>query len=128
MTKTIGTRAREDGRQWTHAKARSVLEACAASGLSMRAFAEREGLKARRLYRWSKQLGIVGREGRRRRSKPTGSPAFVPLVLKSAPIASRSEVVIRVGGLTTLEIDNVASVSPAWIAAIMLELERAACS
>jgi hypothetical protein len=130
MTKTLGeTRGREDGKHWTRAKARSVLEACATSGLSMRAFAEREGLEPRRLYRWSKRLGIAVADRRRRRAPQRTAPAFVPLVPKSDSHAAKgSGAVIRHGASTTLEIENVANVSPAWVAAIMLELERAACS
>ncbi|MBX3198270.1 MAG: hypothetical protein KF894_09005 [Labilithrix sp.] len=128
MTNTLGgPRGREDGKRWTQAKARSVLEACAASGLSVRSFAEREGLEPHRLYRWSKRLGIVVRARRRtREAQTTQAPAFVPLVLKRG--AARSAVVIRHGESTTLEIDDATGVSPAWVAAIMIELERAACS
>lgn len=130
MTKTLGgTRGRGDGKHWTHAKARSVIDACAASGLSMRAFAQREGIEPRRLYRWSKRLGVAVPDRRRGRSKPASAPVFVPLVPKADSFAATGSVaVLRHGESTTLEIENVANMSPAWVAAIMLELERATCS
>ena len=43
-------------RRWSVADARSVLEAQARSGLSIRRFAEREGLDEQRLQRWSRRL------------------------------------------------------------------------
>ena len=43
-------------RRWSVADARSVLEAQARSGLSMREFAEREGVDEQRLQRWSRRL------------------------------------------------------------------------
>jgi transposase-like protein len=43
-------------RRWTVTDARSALAALAASGLSPRAFARREGLEVQRLYRWRRQL------------------------------------------------------------------------
>jgi transposase-like protein len=39
-------------RRWTIDEARAALEAQSASGLSVRAFAQREGLDAQRLFRW----------------------------------------------------------------------------
>jgi transposase-like protein len=39
-------------RRWTIDEARAALEAQSASGLSVRAFALREGLDAQRLFRW----------------------------------------------------------------------------
>ena len=43
-------------RRWTMAEARAALEACTASGLSVRAFALREGLDVQRLFRWRRRL------------------------------------------------------------------------
>jgi hypothetical protein len=39
----------------------------------------------------------------------------------------KAVVAIRVDGSTTMEIDP-STVSPAWVAAMMIELARAACS
>jgi hypothetical protein len=43
-------------RRWTIEEARSAIEAHKASGLSMRAFAQREGLDAQRLFRWGRRI------------------------------------------------------------------------
>ena len=44
-------------RRWTSKYAKKVLEAQVDSGLTVNAFAVREGLSARRLYWWRGQLG-----------------------------------------------------------------------
>ena len=49
-------------RRWTVADARSALAALAASGLSVGAFARREGLDRERLYRWRRRLSAERRE------------------------------------------------------------------
>jgi hypothetical protein len=54
----------------------------------------------------------------------------VPVVVKkrSTSAPATAAIVIRRGGSTTMEIDATASVSAAWVAAVMIELERAGCS
>src|ERR1700733_14663656 len=43
-------------RRWRVPEARAVLDALAASGLSVSAFAEQEGLNEERLYRWRRRF------------------------------------------------------------------------
>jgi transposase-like protein len=43
-------------RRWRVPEARAVLDALAASGLSVSAFAEQEGLDEERLYRWRRRF------------------------------------------------------------------------
>jgi transposase len=43
-------------RRWTEAEARTVLAAQGASGLSVAAFAAREGIDTQRLYSWRRRL------------------------------------------------------------------------
>lgn len=59
MTKTRAENAapRRRRRRWTSKEAKKVLEAQVESGLTVHAFAVREGLSARRLYWWRRQLG-----------------------------------------------------------------------
>jgi len=80
--------------RWTVVEARDALAAQAASGLSMAAFAAREGLKVERLKRWRRELGDVGAvaaaptafvEVRRR------SPEPVAVVLRSGRVLRVSE-------------------------------------
>jgi len=112
---------------WTQTEARRALDAWEASGLSVRAFALREGLLPQRLYRWAKHLG------RRPESRgPRGPVArFVPAVVKVATVverAPRARVVVRCGARAVMELADASAVSPAWVAAVMAELERASCS
>lgn len=48
-------------RRWKIADARAALAALSASGLSLDAFASREGLKVERLRRWRHRVGDHGR-------------------------------------------------------------------
>jgi len=78
------------GGRWTERDAAAVLTALDASGLSVYAFATREGLDADRLYRWRARLS-----GSRRRR----SPAFVeikPAATSPIEVLLRSGLVLRV--------------------------------
>jgi transposase-like protein len=57
-------------RRWTIADARAALADLDTCGLSLAAFAKREGLVAERLYRWRRRLGAG-------RTKIASAPAFV---------------------------------------------------
>jgi len=58
MTKTrAGNTKARHRRRWTPKEAKKVLEAQVESGLTVSAFAAREGLSAQRLFRWRRQLG-----------------------------------------------------------------------
>lgn len=74
-------------RRWTIADARAALSALDASGLSLAAFAKREGLVAERLYRWRRRLWAE-------RSKIAAAPAFVEVRPRTP---STVEVVLRSG-------------------------------
>jgi DNA-binding transcriptional regulator YiaG len=51
--------ATTSGRHWRTADAEAVLQRLDASGLSIRAFARREGLNVQRLYRWESRSYLV---------------------------------------------------------------------
>jgi transposase-like protein len=68
--------------RWTPDDARAALTAYADSGLSVAAFAEREGLDPQRLYSW------------RRRFASDTAPAFVEVKTNAA---ERIEIVLRSG-------------------------------
>jgi transposase-like protein len=83
-------------RRWTSKEAKKVLEAQAESGLTVSAFAAREGLSAHRLFRWRRYFGAST-------PKP---PAFEEIVaVKAAPLLAdpalsadtRLEIVLRSG-------------------------------
>ena len=79
MAKTRAGNAatRRHRRRWTSKEAKKVLEAQVESGMTVSAFAAREGLCAHRLYRWRRQLGASA-------PKP---PTFEELVpSKAAPL------------------------------------------
>ena len=81
-----------DGPRWTSSEARAALSALSSSGLSVAAFAEREGLDAQRLYRWRRRFSGA-------RGSVQGAPAFVeirPSRLEPVEIVLRSGRVLRV--------------------------------
>lgn len=79
-------------RRWTEDDARTVLAAQEASGLSVTAFAAREGLDPQRLYFWRRRLGSS--------AEASEAPTFIevrPAARRElVEIALRSGHVIRV--------------------------------
>ena|SRR5215207_3831624 len=93
-------------RRWSEAEARDALDALARSGLSLRAFALREGLKHERLFRWRRrfQRTTNGRSPK----KPVafvevrhGHPERIEVVLRSGRVLRCAEE-IAVGTLRRL--------------------------
>lgn len=63
-------------RHWTIAEARSVIAALAASGLSLTAFARREGVHTERLRRWRHRLTA---DDRRRTPRAAPAPELIEI-------------------------------------------------
>ena len=84
-------------RRWTTADARAALDAQARSGLSVQAFAAREGLDAQRLLRWERRLTAKPASSAARKMSPTfveiagSSSASVEIVLRSGRLLRVSE-------------------------------------
>lgn len=105
MAKTrVGNAAtrRHRRRRWTSKEAKKVLEAQVESGLTVNGFAVREGLSARRLYRWRRQLGASApRPPTFEEIEPSKGVALVGEPALSAgnrfEIEMRSGVIVRVG-------------------------------
>lgn len=72
-------------RRWTDADAQTVLAALDASGLSVSAFASREGLDVQRLYFWRRRFETSPKEA-------TPAVAFVEVRHR---VTERVEVVLR---------------------------------
>jgi transposase len=91
MPKSSPTRSYCTSRRWTEEEARAALAALAASGLSIREFASREGLDTQRLYTWRRKLGRSVAVA----TMPTPPPpAFVEL---GAGRPERIDVLLRSG-------------------------------
>ena len=80
--------------RWTVAGARATLRALAASGLTVRAYARREGLDEERLYRWRRRFAAesVSHGG----EAPSATPAIIEF-RPSLPRAERIEIVLSSG-------------------------------
>jgi hypothetical protein len=101
-------------RRWTVADARAALAALAASGLSARAFAIREGLDPQRLRRWAHDLDTV--------AEPEPTVALPPKFVEVRPrVAEPVEVVLRSGRVLRVA----ESIDTAALVRLVEALERA---
>ena len=75
-------------RRWTKTDAEAVLAALDASGLTVSAFARREGLDEQRLYWWRRQLGSAA---------PASAPVAPSFVEITARPLAHVEIVLRSG-------------------------------
>ena len=81
--------------RWTREQARAVLEKHASSGLTVREFAEREGLETARLYRWRERVGVSA--GQQLAASARSTPERAAFVEVRARRPSRIELVLRTG-------------------------------
>ena len=81
--------------RWTREQARAVLEKHASSGLTVREFAEREGLESARLYRWRERLGVGSNQ--HLAASAASMPERAAFVEVRAQRPSRIELVLRTG-------------------------------
>ena len=82
-------------RYWNQAKAERELSAWRRSGLSMAAYAGREGMQVQRLRRWRRRLEDSGAERCLERSVSTGSFLPVRIVDSMGVSAGAFEVVLE---------------------------------
>src|SRR6185436_4852614 len=83
-------------RRWRVPEARAALDALAASGLSVSAFAEREGLDEERLYRWRRRFAREGK-AEAHAVTPPATPAIIEL-RPSANLGTRRSIVSYLEG------------------------------
>ena len=81
--------------RWTREQARAVLEKHASSGLTVREFAEREGIEPARLYRWRERLGLSA--GQQLAATAASMPERAAFVEVRSHGPSRIELVLRTG-------------------------------
>lgn len=99
------------GARWTGEEASIALSALEDSGLSVNAFAEREGLDPQRLYFWKRRLGGA---------KARPSAKFVELTPRSTGAV---EVVLRNGRVLRVPV----SIDASALRALVAVLEDGAC-
>jgi hypothetical protein len=104
----------ETRRHWSADHARGMLAAWRRSGLSLAAFARRQGLNAERLRWWRKRLGTVEGKG--------ATLAFIPAVVS----AKISPVVVRLPRGVEVEAPDVTAVPARWLAEVVRALETEA--
>ena len=107
MPKSASASSYRTSARWTESEARAALSALDASGLSVIAFARREGIDVQRLYSWRRKLAGSRAEG----------PAFVEI--RTVAAGERVEVVLPSG--IVLRVPD--SVEPAIIRRLLDALE-----
>ena len=98
-------------RRWTETDARTVLAALDSSGLSVTAFATREGLEPQRLYFWRQRLGGSSAE--------SAAPTFVE-VQQRHTAREQVEIVLRSGRVVRVA----ESIEPAVLRGLIDVLEQ----
>jgi hypothetical protein len=118
-----GQRARASGwRQWTAERAQRELEDWRGSGRSLDAFARGRGYSAQRLRWWRNRLADWKGDGEQREP-----PRLVPVAVAAAIAGDAGATVrIRLPGGLQVDIEDVAAVSPEWLAAFARALGREA--
>ena len=111
-------------RRWRVADARAALTALATSGLSVSAFAEREGLDEERLYRWRRRFARE-RKAAARAVTPSAPPAIIELRPTTSPSLRRAETepveIVLVSGVVLRVAETI---DPVRLARLVAALER----
>jgi transposase-like protein len=114
-------------RRWRVPEARAALDALAASGLSVSAFAEQEGLDKERLYRWRRRFAREHKAEARAVTTPAtpATPAIIELRAKTSPSPRRAAIepveIVLVSGVVLRVAETI---DPARLARLVAALER----
>lgn len=117
--------------QWSSDQGERVVATWRRSGLSMNAFARQHGLVAQRLHWWRRRIEGETRpepKAPKKRRRPVAAmeeTRLVPVVLRAPEVERNPAIAVRLGPVV-LEVSEPGIVSPEWVAALMLELSRAA--
>lgn len=111
-------------RRWRVPQARAALDALAASGLSVSAFAEQEGLDEERLYRWRRRFARE-HKAEARAVTPSATPAIIELRAATSPSPRRAAIepveIVLVSGIVLRVAETI---DPARLARLVAALER----
>lgn len=120
MSKQDRSKKRTGSRQhWTADTAAEVLSQWKSSGLSLAAFARRQGLTAQRIAWWRDRLERPGKSASPGRSQ-LSAIRFVPAVVRDrAPAFVEAAVTIRLRGGGRVEVADPARVPPQWLCALL---------
>jgi len=111
--RTAASTRSNDRAWWSPEDARRLLDAWAASGESLAAFARARGFQPQRLSWWKKRVSDV--EGAHREQ----APAFIPIAIRSVePVAAQAEVVVLRDGSIRVELRALHSAAAEWVAAL----------
>ncbi len=110
-------------RRWGVTEARAALDALAASGLSVSAFAEQEGIDEERRYRWRRRFARE-RKVEARAVTSTTTPAIIELraaTPRPRRAAAESVEIVLVSGVVLRVAETI---DPARLARLIAGLER----
>lgn len=111
-------------RRWRVIEARAALNALAASGLSVIAFAEQEGLDKERLYRWRRRFARE-RKAAARAVLPPATPAIIELRPTTSLSPRRAETeLVEIALVSGVVVRVAETIAPATLARLIAALER----
>jgi transposase-like protein len=111
-------------RRWRVPEARAALDALAASGLSVSAFAEQEGLDQERLYRWRRRFAR-DRKVEGCAVTPPATPAIIELRAAKSPRPWSAETVpVEIVLVSGIVLRVAETIDPARLARLIAALER----
>jgi hypothetical protein len=116
-------------RPWTEGEGQRVIDAWAASGKTVAAFARSEGLVPDRVYWWRQRLGAAPLKACTLEVRPTAEspPSFLPVRVRPSPAtppSSASVVSVWTRDGHRIEVAALDVASAVWIAALMKSLEE----
>jgi len=109
----------QQAERWSREQAAAVLEEWKSSGLSLAAFARERGVVAQRLHWWRARL-----RGQPAPRAVSPEHKLVPAIITGAPLFAAS-VTIRATTGEVVEVSEPSSVSPDWLAAVVVAISRA---
>jgi transposase-like protein len=100
------------GGNWNEGEARAAVAALVASGLTVRAFAGRHGIKAARLARWRDRLACAA-----------APISFAPVHVReqACDVVTQASVRVQLGAIC-VEVIEPERVSASWVALLVQEL------
>ena len=105
--------------RWSRDQAVAILEEWRSSGQSIAAFARERGVVAQRLHWWRAQL-----RGQPAPREAAPGHKLVPAIITGTPLLAAS-VTVRTTTGEAVEVSEPSSVSPDWVAAVVVAISRA---
>jgi len=106
-------------KRWSREQASAILAEWKSSGQSIAAFARERGVVAQRLHWWRARL-----RGQPAPRAVSPGHKLVPAIITGVPLLA-APVTVRMTTGESMEVSEPSSVSPDWVAAVVVAISRA---